>query len=1592
MQSDFNPHTFVSFSQLSVLLGLPAAIAIVALLYRARTLLIHQMPHGLGKTWSIYGPSQLFSIAACIALIVRAIVLSRQSEGYAPSSMLGNSLLIVAWFLVPALNFLEVQYEVRASHYIFAYSAVSLVAGAITIRTLDLLEQKQEDQFKCFIAFLTFNIAHFVLEAWPRGRTTVQQKSQASRFEKANLFSLLTFHFLQHVVSLGYKRPLNFEDVDGLMPKTIRTEFTHAALSTRWEAHVKEQLARGQRPSLIKVVFLSHGARWARVMVLTIASACMTYVAPQLLNSLLGFIESYQTITLPDGTLFRDPKPVSLGIILAFGLFFSTLTVSFMTAQYFAATSILGLEIRTALIAMIYRKSLKLSTTAKQDSTAGEISNHMSVDAERWPLASTLIPMLISVPFQIGIAIWMLYQKLGWSVFVGLGSIGAMLPIHIIMGKYFGTAKAAKLAAMDGRLRLVNEVLAGIKIVKLYNWEESFKEKLSVARGKELKVLRQIGYVFSAMAILFSSTPLIVALVSFSCYATVGGPEFTPGEITPQIVFVSTTLFALLSAPISMLSQVLNMTISVWVATTRIQKFLLVEEIDESTVEREDLAGDSDEKSPVVIEIKDGVFAWCKAQPNVETDKEKKKRLKAEEKKQIEAEKQALKAGKPAPPRPQSPEDIDRSPTLTDINLQITKGSLTAVVGRVGQGKTSLLSAMIGDMYKRQGSVRIRGQVTYAAQQAWILNATLKDNITFGQEFDQKKYDHVIYVSGLLPDIAMLPAGDHTEIGERGINLSGGQKQRVSLARAAYQDADVYLFDDPLSAVDAHVDQHLWENLIGPNGLLKAKTRVLVTHGIHHLEHVDQIVVVKDKRISENGRYEELMETKGAFFQLISEYSINSRREKKNHKTTKVDSSDAISVAEKKDGDDKCVDGESTTTRDGQEEDEKEKEDEKDIIAKAIVTKAEEKLVAKEKMMEGNVSWNVYKSYLRAASYRNAAFALFLLIAAQGCQIGTNIWLKHWTTIGSDGHENSPAKFLGVYAALVFTFMMLHMVVTFVVMVMAGIRASRLLHEQLLNSILHLPMSFFDTTPLGRIVNRFSTDIYSTDDTLPFAFMAVLMGLLSVVGSLIVIGSGTPIFLSLVPPLAAIFSMVQVYYIASSRSLKRIDSVSRSPIYQHFSETLTGVSTIRAMNVGPRFILDNADKTNVSANAWFTFIMSNRWLQIRLEALGATIVLGAGLFAVLSRNSLNTSTVGLSITYALSITEELTWAIRSYSDLANQLVSVERIDEYVQKNPEAPSTLPADSDLPENWPQTGHIEFRNYSTRYRQGLELVVKDISFEVQPAEKVGIVGRTGAGKSSLTLALFRIVEAANSHWAQASHNGDEDGAPATPGAVEKSTTDKKIKTVQDQLIADEKNIAELEGVDVEQVGGSIWIDGVDISTVGLSRLRKNLAIIPQDPTLFAGTVRENLDPFDELEDADLWEALERAHLKDQISALHGGLSFKVSQNGDNFSVGQRSLICLARALLRKTKVLILDEATAAVDVETDELIQKTIRKEFKDRTILTIAHRIKTVMDSDKILVLEKGRVEEFEPPQVLLQRPESHFYKLAEQAGEVKDAST
>ncbi|KAF9207493.1 hypothetical protein BGZ49_000308 [Haplosporangium sp. Z 27] len=1512
----------------TILEGLPALVAIIGIIYQTNLMWRFGKPHGLGRTNIIYWPSQALMFLSAVALIVRAAVL--KNENYAPATMFSSISMAIAWLSAIVLNHFQHQQEIRSNDFIFAYYLFSIIASAINIRTMALLDQTNQDQFKAFIAFFAINTLGFIVESWPRGRTQVQRKSNAGRYSKANLFSRLSFHFLQPIVSAGFKTPLTAKDITGMMPERIKTDFSHDRLNNEWLAQVAKCQARGTKPNLFWTVIRAYGWSWLPFMVYKFIASTLTYVLPQLLNELLGYIQSYQE------------QPIALGLILAFGMFFTSILNSFFMAQYFQEAMNIGIEARTALIAMIYRKSLRLSSAAKQKSTAGEINNHMSVDAERWPDAITFIPMLLvseaslllRTPYEIAIAIWMLYQQISWSVFVGLATIVALTPIQGIIASVFMKTKSKKLEAMDERVRLMNELLSGMRVIKLYGWNDSFKERVSVYRRREVASLRKIGLVFSFLSIMFQSIPLLVALVSFAVYATHGGPDFGPGDVNPQRVFVSITLFNLLNRPIGMLSHIMAEVIGVTVATNRIQKFLLAEEVSEDTVEVVKTLP-QDPNIPL-IEIKDAVFAWEPEAPEVETEKERKKREKIADKKQKQLEKEAIKAGKPIPEK-EKPVEKNYDPTLIDINLSISRGNLTAVVGKVGQGKTSLLSAIIGDMYKRQGSAKVYGRLAYVPQQAWIVNATLKDNITFGNSFDQTRYDRVIMACGLLPDIAMLPAGDMTEIGERGINLSGGQKQRVSLARAAYEDADVYLLDDPLSAVDAHVDQHLWQNLIGPSGLLKDKTRILVTHAIHHLESVDQIVVISDGKISEIGQYDALMEAKESFYQLITDYSVNQGKNKQKNSTD----------LSSEDDDDEATQG------DGENED------------KAIIKKDDKaELIAEEKMETGSVSWNVYMIYARAASYRWSLAVIIIFILSQAIQIGTNLWLKYWTTVAGTG-RHTIGEFLGVYAGLVIAYMIMNVLSGYTAMVLAAIRASNRLHDRLLTKILRLPMSFFDTTPLGRVVNRFSSDIFSIDELTPWNFINVFICGTSVLGTIVVIGTTTPVFLAIVPPLAIMYVLIQSYYIRTSRQLKRIDSVSKSPIYQHFSETLAGVSTIRALGANQRFISDNAGKADLAANAYFSWIVSNRWLQIRLETLGAVVVLAAALFAVLSRKSLNAGNVGLALSYALSVTQDITWLVRSYCDLQNQLVAVERVDEYANKNPEAPDET--DVKLPENWPQAGHVEFKNYSARYREGLDLVIKDISFTVQPAEKIGICGRTGAGKSSLTLALFRIIEAANSHWAKASDNG-----------ADKETDLSK------------EDIRDLEKIDVEEDGGSIWIDGVDISTVGLNYLRQHLAIIPQEPTLFVGTLRENLDPFGELQDADLWEALERAHLKEHVSSLAGGLSFKVTQNGDNFSVGQRSLICLARALLRKTKILILDEATAAVDVQTDELIQKTIREEFKDRTILTIAHRIKTIMDSDKILVLDKGRVEEFESPQILLQRPESLFFKLAQQAGEVKES--
>ncbi|KAF8936499.1 hypothetical protein BGZ47_009465 [Haplosporangium gracile] len=1547
----------------AICLGLPALILFGGYLHRCWWLCTHRRPHSYGRTAWIFWPTQLLLATGCASLLMLLEILLK-SPYDSNGLLLSACALLLTSFTAIELNKREHKYEIRSSNTLFVGYIITLFTSALSLYILRSDPSSNNDNEASFHYLSGFTISlalAFVIEAAPRSNTRVQiesrERENLSAFDQANLCSRLAFHFIQGIVSAGAKRSLVAEDIENTISKDLLTHGSYETVSAAWDREVLQARAANRQPSLMRAGLRAYWRRISKFLIIRVVATAIGFYPTVLFGYLLQFFVDYHKAP-KEG---REQPTVAYGLIIATGMLVASLASSVLTALNLHGLYEIGNQLRAGTVAMIYRKSLRLSPQARHKSTLGEITNHMAVDAEKWISSTFFLPFLILVPVELIIGGYLLYKTLGWSLLAGLAVFCIITPIQGKMATFMSGFEDEKLEKMDARLGVMTEILSNIKIVKLYGWEDAFRKKVDEKRAEELHSEKMLATIRSILTIVFSSITLLMSLATFGVYAVYGGPNFTPGKMTSQVVFVSIALFTRLNRPLGIIAHMVSQTISILIGARRIQNFLLLEEIDSSIVQRFDRQSSGSnspkKKGPksASIDIENGTFTW--EQEVVPAAASSGLDLKTPLT-DADGERQPLLSGSKSSPFSSAPATPGR-PTLANITLQIPEGHLTAVVGRIGQGKSSLISALMGEMYKKQGTIKVYGDLAYVPQQPWILNATVQENITFGKQFDQDLYDRIVFASGLRPDLEMLPAGDQTEIGERGINLSGGQKQRVSLARAAYQDADIYLLDDPLSAVDAHVDQHLWQQLIGPEGLLKDKTRVLVTHGIHHLEEVDQIVVLKDGMVSEMGDYQHLNKAQGAFYQLMKEYSVahkSSSSGKKHHsKDATAVEADVDSERDTIVGDDSRLDGEDGKKKNVGEGEDKDDGDEKDG-----------ELIAEETMVDGKVSWKVAMAYTRAVTLKNVFFCVSLFIGGQACQIATNFWLRYWildmeskeaNPSASSSPTHSTSYYLYGYGILILAFVIMDVLVNYTSEVICGIKASRTIHNTLITRVLRLPMSFFDTTPMGRIINRFSSDMNAIDSQLPEECNDLLAFTMLIGGSLLVIAYSTPAFLFTFPPLVFAYVVVQDYFIKASAALRRLHSVAKSPLYQHFSETLAGISTIRVMRgQTQRFILENESKTDVTVNRTNVIQLVNRWLQIRVELMGGLIVFFAAALAVLNADSLDPSLVGLALTYALSMVTFINALVRTFSEVQNLLISVERVLEYSENPIEAP--VDTGVQLPPNWPEHGRVVFKNYSARYREGLDLVVKDISFTVEPAEKVGIVGRTGAGKSSLTLALFRIIEAADSYWALASDPTAEHNSP-----------------LESTMFASNS-------------GGSIEIDGIDISTLGLRGLRQRLAIIPQDPTLFAGTLRQNLDPFSTLPDSDLWQALDRAHLKSHISTLPGGLSFEVLPNGENFSVGQRSLICLARALLRKTKVLVLDEATAAVDVETDDLIQKTIRKEFADRTILTIAHRIKTVMDSDKILVLEKGEVKEFERPKVLLERKSgSLFYSLAQQAGEI-----
>ncbi|XP_046361910.2 multidrug resistance-associated protein 1-like [Haliotis rufescens] len=1316
----------------------------------------------------------------------------------------------------------------------------------------------------------------------------------------SSFLSRITFWWMNRLLLKGYRKSLTEADVDDIHPALSSARNTPGFLS-RWSKQTSKprrsnegdkrvyyskrlndslsldasdetspllgsknqqrkqtkETACGKEISLAMTLWKTFWFDLIQFQVWVLVSDLLRFASPLILGLLVTFTT--------DKTI-----PLWKGYLLCIVLCVSTLTQTVFSHANWHQGRKVALRMAAVIISAIYRKSLRMSNKAKKESTTGGIVNLMSVDVEHIRTFTIWIWAVWAIPMNVAIALYLLYQSLGASMFAGMAVLFVLLPVNTVAVFMLRKYQAELMKHKDKRMKIMNEVLNGIKILKLYAWEPSFQEKILAVRNEEIQILLKMSFLKSFNTFTWTLVPYLVSLTTFTTYIFTSEDHY----LRPEVVFPAISLFSIIKLAVTRTPSIIAYLVQATVSLKRINTYLNTEDLSDTQI-----LWNATQRH--ALTITDGCFQWSS----------------------------------------------ELGPALTNVNLAVVEGQLLAIVGQVGSGKSSLISAILGEMDKLNGHVSVKSHMAYVPQVAWIQNDTLQNNILFGKPMDRHWYDKVVECCALNPDLEMLPAGDMTEIGERGINLSGGQKQRVSLARAVYNDADIYLLDDPLSAVDSHVGKHIFDKVISSEGLLAGKTRVLVTHGIHWLPEMDSILVMTSGQISEKGTYEELLKSNGPFALFLQTYfleSNDSETELSEIRMHGLQHLESVKSSGEMDTDNLTVLSKPRSKEARQSQPVKEEQR----------VKEKRKLIKEEVVEAGKVTKEVFLTYARAIGLLPMLVALVMYALFQATSVTSTTWLSKWTDDSSLKilPSNSSLRmekneyYMGIYGVLGLVQTSFIMVFSFL-WNLRTVKASRILHSNMLGNVLKAPMSFFDTTPTGRIVNRFSQDMDTIDIRMPTAVEYSFNTMFQVLSSIIIISYTTPIFLVVVIPLIILYFLVQRFFVTTSRQLKRLEAKTRSPIYSHFGETLSGASVIRSFQAQSRFIKESEDRVDANQRFSFYSFCALRWQGVRLEIIGNIIVLAASLFAVISRDTLSGGLVGLSISYAIEITANLNWMVQLVSEVETQIVTVERVKQYTEIHSE-----PA-WDIPErrpnhDWPDSGMVTFLDYSTRYREGLDLVLKGITCTVHSREKVGIVGRTGAGKSSLTLSLFRLIEAA---------------------------------------------------------GGEINIDGVDVSTLGLHDLRSKLTILPQDPVLFAGNLRGNVDPFNQYSDNQIWQALEHAHLKTFVETLPNGLEHECSEGGENMSVGQRQLLCLARALLKKTRILVLDEATAAVDMETDDLIQQTIRSEFKDCTVLTIAHRLNTVMDSDRILVLDNGCVCEFDTPSSLLQQPDSIFYNMAKAAG-------
>ncbi|SCU86403.1 LAFA_0E00540g1_1 [Lachancea sp. 'fantastica'] len=1330
-----------------------------------------------------------------------------------------------------------------------------------------------------------------------------------------NFVYRIFFWYVYPIIRVGYKRTLQPNDLWVMDPR-ISIETMTREFDTYFDGYVEKARAQYAQDhpdatpqqvientvlpkyTLLKSLLWTYRWQYFMAFVFMSLSNAATAFLPMLTKRLITFVERKALIS---------GLKVNPGVGYAIGASVMMLLNAILFNHFFHNSQITGVQVKSVLIKALLRKSLKLSSYSKHKFPNGKITSIMSTDLSRLELAIMFQPLVGAFFVAVTICIILLIINLGAIALVGVGVFFAAGFVSTMAFKSLIKVRKATNIFTDARVTLMREILNSMKMIKFYAWEDAYERNVQDIRTTEIRKTRYMQFTRNFVTALAVCLTNIASMTTFLAMYKVNN-----GGRSPANIFSSLSLFQVLSIQMFFLPMALGTGVDGLIALGRVQEVLQAGE-DDQDIEAHILPM-KDEK--LALKLVDASFQWenfeaeeAKEQANLKSQLNETKHKKGQDEivtaKETSYEESLTK---------QESSTIDDSPNtlfkgFDRLNFDVAKGELIIVTGSVGTGKSSLLNALAGFMKKTSGDMYKDGSLLLCGY-SWVQNATVKDNILFGTPFDEARYKKVISVCSLQADLDLLPAGDQTEIGERGITLSGGQKARINLARSVYRDMDIYLFDDVLSAVDARVGKHIMDECM--MGMLGNKTRVLATHQLSLISRASRVIFIDVDGSVDVGSVQELKSRHTGFVNLM-EFSRHSETEEtpqemsKNSRPAANRNKSEVEVAElhKQLSKKSQIQDDNNGHNTGQ-------------------------ITAKEERAVNSISWKVYKEYISAGVGKKGfvllpLYVLFLALSTFTL-LFSSVWLSFWTEMK---FKNKRTPFyMGMYIFFVF-FNYICTTTQFTMLCYIGVTAAKWLNLKAVKRLLHTPMSFIDTTPIGRILNRFTKDTNTVDSELTESVRLFVYQVANIIGVMIMCIIYLPWFAIAVPFLCLAFVAVADHYQSSSREIKRLEALQRSHVFNNFNEVLGGMDTIRAYKSEKRFSRKSDFLIDRMNEAGYVVVSLQRWVSVSLDMIAMSFALIITLLCVTRQFHISASSVGVLLTYVLQLPGLLNSLLRAMTQGENDMNSTERLISYATELPLEADYRRPEMSPPADWPLDGSIDFEGVNLAYRPGLPVVLKNVNLQIGSGEKIGICGRTGAGKSTIMSALYRICE--------------------------------------------------LES-------GKIFIDGIDISTLGLYELRSKLSIIPQDPVMFRGTVRKNLDPFGERTDEDLWDALVKSgaispelepevraqsyEKEGSLSALHKfHLEQEVEEDGTNYSLGERQLLALTRALVRQSKILILDEATSSVDYETDAKIQARIAHAFSQCTILCIAHRLNTILDYDRILVLEKGEVAEFGKPSEL-----------------------